>query len=133
MAFAPGLHPAHRFRPPEVITVAVLAQPPVLAGCLARLPATRVGTKSLSVGSPRIGNKKLAATTAFTPGSKAAHDEPNRRRTRQPRKRKRRPPRRSGPKKEEEIYREEIEENTSEENGVSNRLFPPSFIPPLAP
>jgi len=34
-------------------------------------------------------------------------------------------------KKEEELYVEEREENPAEENGISNRLLPPLFIPPL--
>jgi hypothetical protein len=131
MTLAPGLHPAHRFRPTEVIAVAVLPQPPMLAGGLAGLLTTRLGTISLPVGCPRIGKKKLGATKAFTPGLRAAHEEPTLRGTQRRRKRKRTQPRRSSPKKEEEIQSELVEENAPEENGFSNRLLQPSFIPPL--
>jgi hypothetical protein len=103
MTLAPSLHAAHRFGPTEVVAVAVLAQPSALAGGLASLLTTRLGTIPLPVGCPRIGKKKLAATKAFTPGLRAAHEEPTLRGTRCRRKPKRTQPERSSPKKEEEI------------------------------
>jgi hypothetical protein len=131
MAFAPQLHPAHGLRSPEVIAVAVFTQPPVLAGCLACLLATRLGTIPLSVGGPRIRNKKLAATAAFTPGLRAAHGEPNLRRIRRRRKQKRRSPRKSRPKKEEQILDRSDRRKRLGRKWIFKPPAFPSFIPPL--
>jgi hypothetical protein len=133
MAFAPQLHPAHGLRSPEVIAVAVFTQPPVLAGCLACLLATRLGTIPLSVGGPRIRNKKLAATAAFTPGLRAAHGEPNLRRIRRRRKQKRRSPRKSRPKKEEQILDRSDRRKRLGRKWIFKPPAFPSFIPPLTP
>jgi hypothetical protein len=103
MELSPGLHPFHGARAAEVIAVAVFAEPAALAGDLAGLLAFRVRTISLPIRRARIRKKKSAAMTAFTPGGRAAHDEPKLRRIQESRKRKRRPPRKRSQKKEEEL------------------------------
>ena len=90
--------------------------------------ATRLGAIPLPVGSPRIRNKRLTATTALTPGSWAAHDEPNLRRSQRRRKRKRRRSRKSRPKKEEEI----LERSHRRKCPGRKRIFKP-LVPPLIP
>jgi hypothetical protein len=54
MALAPLLHTANRLPPAEVIAVAILAQPPPLAGSLARLSAGGLGTIPLTILRPWI-------------------------------------------------------------------------------
>jgi hypothetical protein len=76
MVFAPQLNAAHLGGSPEVIAVAVLAQPPALTGCLAGLAASGMGTVTLTILSPRIGNEKLAATAAFASSLSKAHCKP---------------------------------------------------------
>jgi hypothetical protein len=103
MELSPGLHALHGAGAAEVIAVAVFAEPAALAGELAGLLTFRVRTIPLPIRRARIRKKKSAAMTAFTPGWRAAHDEPNLRRIQEPRKRKRRPPRKRNQKKEEEL------------------------------
>src|SRR6266487_2787992 len=91
MALTPQLHPAHRLRAAEIITVAVLAEPPSLTGRLAGVPTGGLGTIPLAIVGPRVRKKKLIATAAFA----SAHREPNLRRTSLRRKRKRRSGRRA--------------------------------------
>jgi hypothetical protein len=76
MVFAPQLNAAHLGGSPEMIAVAVLAQPPALTGGLAGLAASRIRTVTLAILGPRIGNEKLAATAAFTSSLSTAHGEP---------------------------------------------------------
>jgi hypothetical protein len=103
MELSPSLHALHGSGAAEVIAIAVLAQPPPLTGELAGVLAIRLRTVALAIDSPRVRKKQSAAMTAFSPGWRATHDEPNLQRIQQPRKRKRTWPRRSSPKKEEEI------------------------------
>src|SRR6266571_1139230 len=81
MALTPQLHPAHRLRATEVIAVAVFAEPPSLTGSLAGLPTGEPGTIPLPIGGSRVRNKKLIATAAFSSALRAAHCQPNVRRT----------------------------------------------------
>jgi hypothetical protein len=115
----------------EAVAVAVFAQPPALGGGLTGFAASRLGTVTLPRGVARIGNEHWAATAAFASAWRAAHREPHLVRELTGRKRKRRPARRPNRKKEEEIYEEGREENPAEENGISNRHFSTTFIPPL--
>jgi hypothetical protein len=103
MELSPGLHTLHSARSPEVVAVAVFAQPSALAKQLAGVLTTPVRTVALTIERPRIRKKKTAAMTAFSPGSRAAHGEPKLRRIPPPRKRKSRQPRRRNPKKEENL------------------------------
>jgi len=57
MALSPGPHPAHRRLAAEVIAIAILAQPPPLAGGLAGLPAGGLETIPLPIHRPGIRNK----------------------------------------------------------------------------
>jgi len=78
MAFAPDLDTAHFVRSAEVVAVAILAEPPSLAGCLTGVSAGGLGTMALAIFGPWIGNEKLAATTAFASGlGAAAHGGPH--------------------------------------------------------
>jgi hypothetical protein len=103
MELSPGLHPLHGARAAEVIAVAVFAEPAALAGELAGLLTFPARTIPLPIRSARIRKKKPAAMTAFTPGWRAAHEEPKLRRIQESRKRKRRPPRSRSQNKEEEL------------------------------
>jgi len=128
---SPGLHVLHSARSAEVIAIAVFAQPSALTGDLAGLLAFRGRTIPLTVESPRIRKKKPAAMTAFTPGLRAAHGEPNLRRIQESRKRKRRRRQSEVRRRKKNFQCEVVEENALEENGISNRLFSSTFIPPL--
>jgi hypothetical protein len=103
MALAPQLHPAHRFRAAEVIAVAVPTQPPSLAGGLAGLPTGGLGTVPLTIRSPWIRKKKLIATAAFAAVLRAAHRDPNLRRTTREENEKEDRKEDPNPKKEEEL------------------------------
>jgi hypothetical protein len=131
MLLAPTSDPVHFTGPAEAVTIAVFAEPSALGGGLAGVAASRLGTVMLPIGVARIGNEHLAATAAFASARRAAHREPHLVRELTGRKRKRRPARRRNRKKEEEIYEEVREENPAEENGISNRHFSTTFIPPL--
>ena len=56
-----------------MVTVAVLAEPLLLAGPLAGLATDRLGTVVLAIFGPRIGGEEGVAAAAFAPGSRAAH------------------------------------------------------------
>ena len=131
MELSPGLHVLHGARSAEVIAIAVFAQPSALAGDLADLLAFRSRTIPLPVDSPGIRKKKPAAMTAFTPGLRAAHGEPNLRRIQESRKRKRRRRQSEVRRRKKNFQTEVVEENARQENGISNRLFSSTFIPPL--
>jgi hypothetical protein len=60
-----------------VVAVAVLAEPPPLAGCLTGLPASERGTVALAIFGARISHEQLGATAAFASGLRAAHHEPH--------------------------------------------------------
>jgi hypothetical protein len=62
---------------------------------------------------------------------RAAHREPDLKATLPERKRKRRTRRRRNWKKEEKLYGEGLEENATEEEGISNRQVSSTIIPPL--
>ena len=94
MVLAPQLNAANLGGSPEVIAVAVLAQPPALTGGLADLAASRIRTVTLAILSPRVGNEKLAATAAFASSLSTAHCSPQLEATAPRRKPKRRTPRR---------------------------------------
>jgi len=57
----------------EVVAVAILVRPPLLAGSLTGLPTGRLGTVALTIFGPRIGGEERLAASAFAPGSWAAH------------------------------------------------------------
>src|SRR6059036_1587472 len=101
MALAPQLHAPDLVSSAEVVTVAVLAQPPSLAGRLAGLAKGGRGTVALAVLSAAIGNEKLGATATFASGLRAAHRGPDLEAARSRRKRKRRTARRRNRNKEE--------------------------------
>jgi hypothetical protein len=103
MAFAPDLDTANFVRSAEVVAVAILAEPPSMAGCLAGLSARGLGTVALAIFGPGIGNEKLGATTAFASGLRAAHREPHPRERRTGRKSKRRAEEDQKAKKEEKF------------------------------
>jgi hypothetical protein len=86
----------------EVVSVAGFAQPSPLAGGLAGLPTSRLGTIVLAGFVTRIGNEKLGATVAFASGLFAAHREPQLREAKSGRKRKKKNRRTRSRKKEEE-------------------------------
>ena len=73
MILTPQLDAADLIGPPEMITVAVFAQPTMLTGCLAGLAASEVRTVTLAILGPRIGNEKLTATAAFASALSTAH------------------------------------------------------------
>ena len=100
MALAPQLDPLDLVSSAEVVTVAVLAEPPPLAGCLTGLSASERGTVALAIFGARIGNEQLGATAAFASGLRAAHREPDPGEQRVGRKPKRRTGRKRNPKKE---------------------------------
>jgi hypothetical protein len=77
MALAPQLDAANLLSSAEVVAIAVLAQPPALAGCLTGVSAAWLGTVALAIFGPWIGKEKRAATTAFASGLRAAHGEPD--------------------------------------------------------
>src|SRR6266849_10648160 len=86
MAFAPDLDTANFVRSAKVVTVAVLPEPPSLAGCLTGLSASGLRTVVLAIFGPWIGNEKLGATTAFASRLRAAHRAPHPRERRTGRK-----------------------------------------------
>lgn len=73
MVLAPQLNAADLGGSPEVIAIAVFAQPPALTGGLAGLAASRIRTVTLAILGPRIGNEKLAATAAFASSLSTVH------------------------------------------------------------
>jgi len=103
MALAPQLHAADLLRPAVVVAVAILAQPPSLAGCLTGLPTRGLGTIPLPILGAPIREEELRATTAFASGPREAHREPHLEAPRSRRKRKKKNRRRPNPKKEEEL------------------------------
>jgi hypothetical protein len=109
----------------------MLAGPPPLADPLTGLSAGRLRTVALAIFGPRIGKEELAATAAFTSGRRTTHGALHFGGARPGRKRKRRSGSTPNRKKEEELCEEEREENPAQENGISNRLLSPTFIPPL--
>jgi hypothetical protein len=133
MAFAPSLHSAHRIRPPEVVAIAVLGQPPALTGRLAGLATARLGAVVLTICRARVRNKnslqqrhlrRFCGRLIERRGSAKPAREENP---------KADPQEHPKAKKEEELYGKTREEDAPEENGFSNRPFPPTFIPPLTP
>jgi hypothetical protein len=88
MSLAPSLHTAHSRRTAEVVAIAVLAQPPTLAGGLTGLATGRLGTILLPVNGAGIGKEKLLTTAAFTSFRRTAHREPKLRGARPARKSK---------------------------------------------
>jgi len=72
----------------EVVSVAGFAQPSLLAGGLAGLLTSGLGTIVLAALVTRIGNEKLGATAAFASGLLAAHREPHLKEAQPGRKRK---------------------------------------------
>jgi hypothetical protein len=103
MAFAPKLDTANFVRSAEVVAVAILTEPPSLAGCLTGLSARGLRTVALAIFGPWIGNEKLGATTAFTSRLRAGHRALHFEEAPPGRKRKRTTRRRSNRKKEEEL------------------------------
>jgi len=78
MALAPQLDATDLLSSAEVVAIAILAQPPALAGCLTGVSAGGLGTMALAIFGPWIGNEKRAATTAFASGlGAAAHGGPH--------------------------------------------------------
>jgi hypothetical protein len=75
MALAPQLDAADFVSSAEVVTVAIFAQPPSLAGCLTGLLASGLGTIPLPILGAPIGEEELRATTAFASGLRQAHRE----------------------------------------------------------
>jgi hypothetical protein len=103
MALAPQLDAADLVSSAEVVAVAVLAEPPPLAGCLTGLPASERGTVALAIFGARISHEQLGATAAFVSGLRAAHRELHPGEPRTGRKPKRRTGRKRNPKKEEKF------------------------------
>jgi hypothetical protein len=87
----------------EVIAVPIFAEPPLLAGGLARLPAAWFGTVALAILSPSIRKEEPIATTAFTSSRRAAHYVPPFADATHRKKIKRSSSGRRNPKKEEEL------------------------------
>ena len=131
MAPTPELDAADFVRSAKGVAVAMLAGPPPLADPLTGLSAGRLRTVALAIFGPRIGKEELAATAAFTSGRRTTHGALHFGGARPGRKRKRRSGSTPNRKKEEELCEEEREENPAQENGISNRLLSPTFIPPL--
>jgi hypothetical protein len=74
----PLLNTAHLLGTSEMISVAVLAPPTLLAGALAGLPTIGLRTIPLPIRGPRIRNEERVATTALASASmRAAHRAPN--------------------------------------------------------
>jgi hypothetical protein len=103
VALAPRLDSADLIGTAEVIAIAVLAQPALLAGGFAGLLAHGLGTVTLPAFGPWIRKEEEAATAAFASGQRTAHRAPDPESASPERKRKRRNARRPSPKKEEEL------------------------------
>src|SRR5438128_2295095 len=101
MTLAPELDAADLVGSPEVVAIAGLAQPAPLTGCLAGLSTRGVRTIVLAALVTRIRNEQLGARPAFASGLLAAHCELS------------------------------SKKRSGEENGISNRQFSSTFIPPL--
>jgi hypothetical protein len=131
MGLAPLAHTLDVVGAVEVAAPKWCAPPSALAGQFPGLAAGGFAAVVLVAGVAVIGEEKLAAAAAFTSLRSQTHFEPKPPRSQ--RKLKRNPRREEGPgrKKEEAIWREAVEENPGEENGISNRRFYPIFIPPL--
>lgn len=87
----------------EVVAVPIFAEPPLLAGGLARPPAAWLGTVTLAILCPSIRKEEPVATTAFTSSRRAAHYEPPIAAATNRKKIKRKLQRKKKPKKEEEL------------------------------
>jgi hypothetical protein len=133
MGLSPLAHTLDVVGAVEVAAPKWCAPPSALAGQFPGLAAGGFAAVVLVAGVAVIGEEKLAAAAAFTSLRSQTHFEPKPPRSQ--RKLKRNPRRGEGPgrKKEEAIWREAVEENPGEENGISNRRFYPIFIPPLTP
>jgi hypothetical protein len=115
----------------EVGAVGWLARPSVLAGQLAGVLAGGFAAVALPLLVAVIGEEKLAATAALASLGPQAHRELKPPRSQKELKQNK--SREEGPrtKKEEAIWREAVEENPGEEDGISNRRIYTIFIPPL--
>jgi len=127
----PGLDTLNLVGSAEVVAVAVLVCPALLTGLLTGVAAGRLRTVALTIDGPGIGGEELVATAAFASDRRELHRPRHFADARPGRKRKRTTEPIPDRKKEEELYVEEREENPAEENGISNRLLSPTFIPPL--
>jgi len=103
MTLAPQLDTADFVSAAEMVAVAIFAEPALLAGGLAGLSASGLGTVALAIQGPRIGNEKLIATAAFASGQRAAHRKPYPGDPRTGRKSKKKIGRKRNPKKEEKF------------------------------
>jgi hypothetical protein len=76
MTLTPQLDATDFIGPAKMVSVAMFAEPALLAGGLAGLSASGLGTITLAIQGPRIGDEELRATAAFASAQRAAHREP---------------------------------------------------------
>ena len=131
---APQLHSPDLIGSAEVVSVAGFAQPSPLTGRLTGLAAGGLGTVVLAIRGACIRKKEVTATTTLASGWRAAHRAPEFAAVGSGRKSKNqkedRPEHGMGRRKKS--FRVKLrEENPPQENGISNRRFFSTFIPPL--
>lgn len=131
MSFAPLPHAPQGLLAAEVIAIVLFAGPPPLACPLARLLAAGGRTEFLPPDIAVIGKKECAAATALPPSGLAGHA------TQISEEKPRIEPRKRGTKKREirrrkKSFQHEVRKKIQpEEDGISNRRFSSTFIPPL--
>jgi len=133
MFLAPVSHAADCFVATEVFSTELGAPPMTLTGHLAGLMTGWSRTVMLVMPVTRIGREERPATTAFAPAWFATHRGPRRKKTSGRSNQKNGTEENPRRRRKKSFQSEQPKKTQSEEDGVSDRRFSGTFIPPLTP
>jgi hypothetical protein len=115
----------------EVIAVAWLAQPAALTVGLAGPAALGSRTEKVATGIMPVGREEFCAAAALASGRRGTHRPPSRMKTKPATESKTASGRRQKCEEGRKVFARNPEEDHPEEDGISNRRFSATIIPPL--
>jgi len=133
MGLAPLPDPLDVGRTSEVIAIGGLVQPATLTVGFTGPAAIGGQTEKLALGMMPVGREEFFAAAALASGGLGTHREPSCKKMKSATESESAPGRRQKGEEGRKVLAPNPEENHPEENGISNRRFSTTFIPPLTP